>query len=204
MSNELTNELINKLKVLVDHYPYEYREEIGKIIDKLIKHKINLNDITVNEWPLISHFAYAGIIELIRKLLENNVNIDITDSSNRSALSIACERYAYCTNYEDKCVYEELIMYLVESGADCNMQSLISRETILMKLCRPGNLCLGPGRYLDLLKLILDHGANIASVNYMGQTAEMILSDENCDDIADFIRDYKPNDVTETKGVFNG
>ncbi|WDV08483.1 ankyrin repeat domain-containing protein [Lysinibacillus irui] len=95
--------------------------------------------------------AEKGDIEVLRKVLEQKVDINAQDANKRTALMIA-------TYNQDV----EAAKLLIEAGADVNIQDSMQNTPFLYA---------GAEGYLDILKLTIQAGADPTILNGYGGTA---------------------------------
>jgi len=157
---------------------------------------------TIDAYALLLKAVDDEKIECVRVLVKHGADINkfFKDQfyENYTCLAFACHYYSknlYKRNYA------KIIIYLVESGADCNLREP-GTDNALMSLCGPKTLkgCNIP-ELKSLIQLLVNHGAKRDDeLNSRGKTAEGIARLLGHDCIADFVRDCQP-DIVETKGV---
>jgi len=142
-------------------------------------------------------------------LLSHKASIAITTSPYNitiCALTWACSDYKYCKIHENKPKYKNIIKQLITAGADCNYR-LNFGYTALMYVC--GHYFMQTDTDIDdcveLVKLLLDNGADRELINENGKTAIDLAQDyartTNSYVIANLVRDYQPVPFPDTKWV---
>jgi len=114
--------------------------------------------------PLILAAQY-GRVDLSRFLLAHGANVDFQNKSGESALMAAAGiRGTYSSTSADR---DKVIEILVAGGGDINTSD-INGNTPLIMAAEYGRV--------DLARLLLEHGANLALRNKSGQTALMMAA----------------------------
>jgi ankyrin repeat protein len=171
--------------------------ELDKVLNELPANK--KAKIINNTTLLITAVKYAKI-KCVRCLILNGANIDkkygcMLIGATYTVLWKACQ--LYIASKENK-QYFEIIMFLIESGADCNIRCS-DTYTPLMELCRCRRYGADNG-IEGLIQALISHGAERDMINCWGKTAEQEARVHGCYKTADFVRDCQA--MPETKGVF--
>ena len=133
--------------------------------------------MSINHEADIHKACKTGNLELVKKLIDNGINIEskITDdyyylnspSENRTPL-----------HYAAICRYLDIVKYLIEKGADINYQK--DDRWSALHLASYNN------KYLDIVEYLVNNGADIYSKNKNNKTP---LDVTNNDEIKDFLRE---------------
>jgi len=171
---------------------------------KLIEQNPSYNlDQTDNYDTLLHRAIELAKLEFVRALVSHGANIHFNDHGD--ALRRAaywCAVYHSYNNNEQLLKkmeeYQKIIMYLLESGANCNTIG-VNGDSSLTVICRWSHPAESKIIMKQIVMLLLDHGADRNFVRSDGHTAEREARDHLNDDIADCIRDYQP---VMTKGCY--
>lgn len=106
-----------------------------------------------NKSTPLHHAVSSGSLPMVQLLLQNNADIYCTDADGGNVL-----HYAALGDTEDVGIYE----LLLQLGADCNAEQAGGWTPILMALER---------RSLNVVKLLLEYGADITARNYQNITS---------------------------------
>jgi len=184
-----------------------------------IKHLIETSNININkkhgllDKTLLHQAVCHNNIQIVKYLIDHGADLDQTDKYNSTPLHDACRNgdintIKYLTksnsnNYNlislceldnqimmkpDTDKYTGIIRCLVESGADVNVIDKYG-YTPLQYVARHD---------LDMVKLLLNYGADKEYLNLNNQTAAEIADDNFQDQIAEYIRSFE---LMPTKGV---
>jgi ankyrin repeat protein len=105
--------------------------------------------------------SYKNNFEIVKKLIENDENIDIYNTFDETAFMIACE------NIENM----DTIKYLINKGANINNKDSYGITT-LIKLCIGDNA----DQCIDVIKYLIKKKANINLKTNFGNTALIFAS----------------------------
>ncbi len=126
--------------------------------------------LTIKNMTDIWSAAENGKISVIKKLLEEGIDINLQDSEGWTALMFA-------SRFSDNESSLEIVKLLIDSGADLNLQD-IDGMTALMLACEPSNT----NSSLEIAKLLINSGADLNIKSNNGWTALMVASsDSNTD-----------------------
>jgi len=180
-------------------------DELDKYIGDVKNHNIDINDVRINRIPLLVRCAMGGYIESTKILVKHGINIDqrqilLRDIKGDTALTLSCWQYWHENKESGKTHFAVMIKYLIECGADCNLRDE-SNNTPLMLLCHRDSILTESSikENIELVELLLKHGADHKLVDDSGQTAEQIARLNHHESIADAIMNYQ--DIPDTKGV---
>lgn len=160
--------------VIVVINPKEIRMVTVFFVDAVIKYKVgivqgmiragvNVNEKLNNTTPL--HYAVRGRhAAIVRLLLEHGAIASITDGSSSTPLHTACL-------FDDEYSYN-IVELLLEKGADCNSKQDKHERT-------PFHLAL-KSQTLKVVKLMLDHRADITAVSKNRETALHFAAENRC------------------------
>jgi len=172
--------------------------------------KIDLDSMMIDDQPLLTYAVRYAHIECVKTLVKHQVNIDyqgpIGSSYNQAAgynaLAVACWRYQIADKRDEKDRYMDIIKYIVGCGANCNLRRY-NGYTPLMSLCSFQTRWteMDINNTIELVGLLLDHGADRDLVNDDGLSAWQIAVTYHYDLIANTIRNYQPDPIMGTKGV---
>jgi len=183
--------------------------ECDKFIELLnqtpnINVNVAIND-SIYQYTLLIKAAHHKMLECVRELVKHGADVNFRIIGKYTVLMTTVDDNSD-DSYSDPVCYH-IIKFLIESGADCN-RPFKDGASLMHFFCwfdvhRKNN----KKEYLrDILGLLLEacHTSGGADRNYEynGQTAETYLRAHNCDDLADFIRDYQV--VPDMKGVYDG
>jgi len=156
--------------------------------------------IKIDGNPMIFTALHYGQLDSIKFLQQRGANIHAFNSDGRNLVSFAAMYMAHAS-YDSGMKQFEITKFLLECGIDPNNQDH-AKYTPLMQIC-----CgLAPydeskkEKIIEIVKLLIDRGADRDLVNVYGTTAEMCARKYKHDFIADFINKYYP--IPDTKGVF--
>ncbi|XP_023224750.1 ankyrin-1-like [Centruroides sculpturatus] len=124
------------------------------IIDYLIKHGALIECRCINHFTPLLLAAKEGHIDAIKILLENNADVSVVDRNEKSVVYWLCERN-----------HPEALKILLE---DSFAPNLIFKEDAYEN--NPLHVAAEHG-YADVLKILLEHGADIHSKNEDEETA---------------------------------
>ena len=114
---------------------------------------VNLADIE-KRTPLILA-AYNGHTPVVEFLLSKGADVNAADGSGQTALMHTCKRS-----------FNETAAVLLKNGADANIRTRKAGTSALMIAAVLGNV--------DLLRMLLDHGADADLTDYFGDTAKTL------------------------------
>lgn len=120
-------------------------------------------------------------VDIIRALLEQGADLHARDKYGRTALLHALDPWSCCSS--------EMIRLLLKHGANPNDTDEINGQTALMRA-----VC---GYSLDIVQLLVEHGASSTAKDHQGKTALELLEDKtpnDCDSTSK-IRTYLTNKI---------
>lgn len=152
--------------------------KLGKvdIINLLIQQGANINGTDHIGCTALIHAARGGHLKAVHLLLQHNADVNAIDHYGRTALILTfTDEFANsATLYDDKnphtyypyLNYQRIIELLIEYGADINLAETVYGYPPLM-LAAHDNL-------IDIVNLLIKHGANIHTTNNQNETALII------------------------------
>jgi len=166
----------DKLKRLIEKSNVS---KLDRLLKRITKLNINLNDITVHSRSLLSYATQAASVEGVNCLIYNGINVNNQDTNGHHALWIACEAYHSCKQIDKSTKYYQIIKTLIIHKSNCNIQSKInSYYTCLMHICGTVKPESDSASHIemttDIIRLLLDNGASSFITNASGQTARDI------------------------------
>jgi ankyrin repeat protein len=120
-------------------------------------------------------FLYAcriGQCKEVESFLKQGVNVNHSGNDGNTALHIACER-----------VHTALVKLLLENDADANFRNSNNNTPLHKAVFR---------RSLDIVKVLVNAGAITVITNKDGRTPGWLAQHFKCNEIADYILNYKP------------
>lgn len=138
---------------------------------------VNLADIE-KRTPLILA-AYNGHTPVVEFLLSEGADVNATDGSGQTALMHTCKRS-----------FNETAAVLLKNGADANIRTRKAGTSALMIAAVLGNA--------DLLRMLLDHGADADLTDYFGDTAKTLAEKKGNSAVVELL-----SDPPETAGEQN-
>lgn len=126
------------------------REGNLKIFNLCVGGNTNINNECRLSYPITSA-AIGGNMEIIKYLIEHNVNIEVCNSLGNTALLCACIEG-----------HKEVVEYLLEKGANVNCANNKKSTPLIITsyLAR-----------LSIVKILLKYNPNIDDVDHLGNTA---------------------------------
>jgi ankyrin repeat protein len=185
-------------------------DEMRELLDN--NPNLDLNAKTKSGNRFITVAAQGGKLKYIKLLIQHGADINVKDGHDDNALLCASRMISYAVPLSVISKFYRTIKYLLETskgGLDPNCFDL-NGHTALMNICEPlrsvgiRESMLNNGNndvIKDIIKLLLDYGADRGLVNNQGQTVEqMTRLYEDDDEFADLIRDYQP--IPDVKGCY--
>jgi len=169
-----------------------------EIVKYLISHGANINQLDSYDSTALHEAAIFGHIGIVQYLIQSNTNIhnlntDIINSIGHTPLHRAiCGMPQFIGNIDTYKIidrYLEIIKCLIESGM--NIDAIDKDHNTPLHFAV---------RNIQIVQLLLDHGADKECVNIRGQTADMVADDYGLHEVAGYIREYK---YVPTKGVYD-
>jgi len=117
--------------------------------------------------------AYNGHTSVVEFLSENGADVNAQDKSGQSALTYAVKRS-----------FRETTKFLLEEGANVNVQSRKNGVTPLMIAAVAGDL--------QMIQLLLDHGADPALATNFGQTATSLAQKKGNMEVVNLLANLPP------------
>jgi len=201
LDHEITNfEISQKLKgKLSDLIRSDKSDDLDELLGKLIKKGIDLDAIrTDDKYTMLYLAADKGHIACVRVLIKYQVDTRAI-CGNECALSQACFQYRTCKKYELKVAYSQIIRLLIANGADCNFKSTLEGfYPPLMRMCDNQTFKTDATEQdrIGIVKLLISNGADRTIVKFC-KTAEQLARHNGYLEIADFVRDYRNDQVDE-------
>lgn len=130
--------------------------------------KFNPNQNGQYDFPLLHRAVYWGYLEIIQLLIDNGANINLEDKFLDTALESCIE------GNENN--WYECIELLINNGAKIN-------ENLLPTAVR-SEVC------IDIIKLLLENGANVNSIDCNGDKAINYAYDHNLNDIIELLKKF--------------
>lgn len=120
-----------------------------KLFELILENTINVNELSINKYNALSYaISEKSDINLIKLLINHNIDINVEHLNKTSPLILSCIRNDY-----------NIIKLLIQNGADVNKQCRYG-FTALMECCLKNNY--------KSMKLLLKSNADISLKNYMG------------------------------------
>ncbi|XP_051975425.1 ankyrin repeat and SOCS box protein 15 isoform X2 [Xyrauchen texanus] len=133
-------------------------------------YRLTLEEETAEgETPLILAIQ-AGLVEIVRTLLENGASPNKTNSKNESPLLLAVRTDSF-----------EIAYTLLSRGASVN-QACLKKWTAIHEAAKVG--C------IDILQLMLKHGGNVSETDHNGVTAMAIAAEYAQAEVLDILIHY--------------
>jgi len=156
---------------------------------------IDLNTIFWNyKYTLLHAVTYHGKIELVRELISRGSDINLA-VDGFSVLGMTSFQY-FC-NSSERPKFHQIIKFLIESGAACNLQG--GEKCYILDYFGFGNDAEDNDRAKEIVELLLDHGADRDFV--IGEHTGPGEHSFNRDDFKEFVHGYQT--VPGVKGVFD-
>jgi len=152
---------------------------------------IDLNrPVNRESYTLLHIAAFFGKFECVKALVTHDINVNLVDSHNETALFIATKNYMLYFDPLKRTDYANIIKHLIESGADLNIYNDTGKLPfgyICMALCtKPYSV-----HTIEIFKLFVRNGACRDFV-VDGQPIDTYLRFYEQDEWANYIRDYRP------------
>nr|UPO70950.1 sTRP5 [Mesobuthus martensii] len=155
-------QLLIEYKALVNCLNYQQETPLHKaaafnhkdVIEFLIKHGALIDCRCINHFTPLLLAAREGHIDAIKALLDNNADVSVVDKNEKSVVYWLCERN-----------HPEALEILLK---ECFAPNLIFKEDAFDN--NPLHVAAENG-YADVLKILLENGADIHSKNEDGETA---------------------------------
>jgi len=172
--------------------------KLRKLLHDISDEEKNISMIKIDALTLLSIAAISGDIRIIKCLVEFGALVNITNTDGTNALYWACYYYRITSDDKKRNAYFEIIKYLIELGSDCSSKSVIyNGYTCLMQICAstiPARISM-PARIsqptIDIIKLLLDNGADKRAVSSGNKTAAMIAAMNGDHSIEELINSHK-------------
>lgn len=119
--------------------------------------------------------ASNGHTSVVEFLHGKGANINAQDSEGKTALMYTCKRS-----------FNETASYLLENGADVNIRGEKKQITALMIAAVAGNL--------ELVKMLLEHGADAGLTDIFGNTAMSLAERKGNSAVVELLADPPPGD----------
>jgi len=185
MSNMNNMDILDQLRAHFENDEYEEFIELLNQNPNMLDH-IDLNMRTQRNGHTLLHIAIEfKKIKLIRELIARDSDINILADNGCSSLHIA--GWQYYINPTDRLEWYWIVKFLIESGADCNVQNNVENY-VLMYFCRCDLTYIDHTK--EIIGMLLDHGADRGHT-YKGYTPESCARLIGQDEMADFVRDYQ-------------
>jgi ankyrin repeat protein len=130
-----------------------------QVVKKLVEAGADLEKRDYLGFTAFLHAVWWERMEIIKFLVEKGANIHAQDCMNQTALRSACIKKNF-----------KIADYLIKKGLDVNAQD-IHGETALMDVCYWGDY------YIDVVKFLLENGADITIKNKAGKDALTIAKE---------------------------
>lgn len=155
-----------------------YQGDLPKV-QGLVAKGVSVNTADMeNRTPLILA-AFNGRTGVVEFLLANGADVNAADKSGQTALIHACKRS-----------FNETAALLLKNGADANFQTRKTGTTALMIAAVWDNV--------DLVRLLLDHGADADLTDFFGETAQALAQKKGNSAVVDLLSD-RPEPADEPK-----
>lgn len=152
--------------------------DVNEII-RLVASGIDVNILDQHGSTPLKYASSETSLAAIRKLIELGADVNLTDDKGFSALHCTAGHGYYKENIE-------IARVLLDAGADINIQSKPPLSFVPLHEVRG----------LNMIKLLLSHGADPTILNGDGQVPEEYLLEEDYKEEANYIRSYR-----ETKNI---
>lgn len=167
--------------------------------------------------------ASAGNLKRVEQLIDKGISPDCTQKSNESAkdgektiLMLLCEKQGFSDHFDDDLrdgltdEEKKMILLLLEKGADieyryyCHTEHNFENMYFSSDGCgrTPLLIAVGNGDY-ELVKLLVERGADIKAKDDYGYNAAAIVADELNDENGADILEYLINNGAETQCTTN-
>jgi len=179
---------------------YLHTEKCNEFVDLLKQNSgINLNiQSDHGNYTFLQTAVFYGQFECVEAIIKYSVNnTELLNDYGETALMIAARNFKQCINPEKIAIYYQIIRYLVENGASCNIvckgipvECNFVKHSPFITICEA--LCIRTHIVYaaELIKLFLSHGVNRNQISMNGYTAESYLRSKKLDSWASYIRDF--------------
>ncbi|MBR6663923.1 MAG: ankyrin repeat domain-containing protein [Alphaproteobacteria bacterium] len=135
-----------------------------RVCPRFVEYLIENDDVDVNmelsdEISLLHYTAKYGLINAVKKILQQGFPVDFHIDSSETALISASREGA-----------SNVVRLLLDSGADVNAICGYTKRTALMNAVQNGNV--------DIVQMLLEAGADVHTKEYWNLTAFLIAADE--------------------------
>ena len=146
-----------------------YQGELSKV-QALVAKGASANAADIKKRTPLIMAAYNGHTPVVEFLLSEGADVNATDSGGQTALMYACKRS-----------FNETAAVLFENGADANVQTGKAGTTALMIAAVLGNV--------DLVRMLLAHGADAGLTDYFGETAKTLAEKKGNSAVVELLSD---------------
>ncbi len=130
-----------------------------RFVDMMIeKEGVDVNMKLISEQSIFHYAAKHGLINAMKKILQQGFPIDLHNGSGQTALMKAA-----CAGETDA------VRLLIKEGADVNVKTGISHITALMYAAKEG--------HNDIVQILIEAGADINAKSYWGFTPLLVASE---------------------------
>ena len=152
-----------------------------KIAQLLYEHGADVDVRGRGHRTLLRGASSSGPLEIVQWLLSRNANLAVRDKDDRWWTSLHA---AACYGNV------EISRLLLQYKADVHAHDKLGR-TPLHVVAEYEEFNITPNsRYLDIARLLVEHGANIDAIDHKGMTAFQIASKKGYKDIAQYLSDH--------------
>lgn len=146
-----------------------YQGELSKV-QGLVAKGVSVNTADMEKRTPLILAAYNGHTPVVEFLLAKGADINAADRSGQTPLIHTCKRS-----------FNETAAFLLKNGADADVQTRKTGTTALMIAAVLGNL--------DLVRMLLDHGADVDLADSFGDTATMLARKKGNSAVVDVLSD---------------
>jgi len=138
-------------------------------VETALENGLEVNTLDANQRTGLMLAAYNGHHHIVKLLIEKGADVNKTDSNNRSALMFASTG-----------PFTPTVTELLNAGADPNIADNVEKWTAVMMAAAEGQL--------EVLKLLIDKGADITMVDVDGESAYDFAVSKGHQEVADYLK----------------
>ncbi len=144
-----------------------------EMVQGLISNGIAVDTKTPDSQTALMWAAFNGHSQVVAYLLDQKASLEAKDANSRTALM-----------YASSGPFTETVELLLEKGAEVNVQGTLEGFTALMTAAAEGQL--------EVVRILLLHGADTALEDKDGDTAESFASQNGHSDVVALLRNPPP------------
>lgn len=157
--------VLTEEKLNLSEFGYLVRENKTRDVEFLLRSGQDVNEKMYQGRNALSFAVEAGLKDMAALLIHHGINVNVKESNGFTPLHTACF-----------CRHKDIVRLLLSKGAEIHGNSMMGTPILTACFIPSPSKIRDPS---DIVKILLDHGANVNDVSEHGETALILAVRDN-------------------------